>query len=167
MNCKIDNRQRLVEHITQQQGAFYRLAYSYVKNPDDAMDVVQEAVVKSLANIDRLREPAYLKTWFYRILLNECMNHFRKTKNLFPLNEELAVQPVPGREPFERLDLYYAIDRLTLEEQTIIRLRFFEDLKLEEISRATGIKLNTVKTKLYKALKKLRELTGEEIPDEP
>ena len=63
----------------------------------------------------------------------------------------------------ERLDLYAAIDRLGPKEQVIIRLRFFEDMKLEEISRVTGTNLNTVKSRLYKSLRKLRELTGEEV----
>ena len=73
-----DNRQLLVEHILNGQTDFYRLAMSYVKNRDAAMDVVQEAIVKALSKVDSVREPAYLKTWFYRILINEAMNHFRQ-----------------------------------------------------------------------------------------
>ena len=68
------NRQLLVDYITAGQADFYRLAYSYVKNRDAALDVVQESIVKALTKIDSLREPAYLRTWFYRILLNERMN---------------------------------------------------------------------------------------------
>ena len=45
----------------------------------------------------------------------------------------------------------------------MVKLRFFEELKLEEIAQATGVNLNTVKSRLYKALKKLRTMTGEEI----
>ena len=77
-------RQLLVDHILNHQADFYRLAFSYVKNQDAAMDVVQEAIVKALDKVDTLREPAYLKTWFYRILLNEAMNHFRRTRDLIP-----------------------------------------------------------------------------------
>lgn len=51
-------------------------------------------------------------------------------------------------------------------EQAVIRLRFFEDMKLEEIAKCTGTNLNTVKSRLYKALKKLKEMTGEEIEHE-
>ena len=59
-----DNRQLLVEHILNGQTDFYRLAVSYVKNRDAALDVVQEAIVKALSKVDSVREPAYLKTWF-------------------------------------------------------------------------------------------------------
>lgn len=162
-----DNRQLLVDHIVNGQAEHYRLAFSYVKNRDAALDVVQEAIVKALTKIDSLREPAYLKTWFYRILLNEAMNHFRRNRNLVPFDELVDHRTEEGGDPGERLDLYDAIQRLSLPEQTVVKLRFFQDLKLEEIARCTGTNLNTVKSRLYKALKKLKDMTGEEIEHEP
>lgn len=158
-----DNRQLLVEHIVSGQTDFYRLAMSYVKNRDAALDVVQEAIVKALSKVDTVREPAYLKTWFYRILINEAMNHFRRNRNLVSLEEVMADRAAEPRDPGERLDLYDAIDRLSFPEQTVIKLRYFEDMKLEEIAQATGANLNTVKSRLYKAIRKLKDMTGEEI----
>jgi len=125
-------------------------------------NVVQESIVKALAKSDTLRRPEYLKTWFYRILLNESMNHHRRAKRLVPLEDTLLETPVPARDPGERLDLYDAIERLDWKEQTVVRLRFFEDMKLEEIARVTNTNLNTVKSRLYKSLRRLRELTEEE-----
>ena len=158
-----DNRQLLVEHIVSGQTDFYRLAMSYVKNRDAALDVVQEAIVKALSKVDTVRELAYLKTWFYRILINEAMNHFRRNRNLVSLEEVMADRAAEPRDPGERLDLYDAIDRLSFPEQTVIKLRYFEDMKLEEIAQATGANLNTVKSRLYKAIRKLKDMTGEEI----
>lgn len=162
-----DNRQLLVEHIVNGQTDFYRLAMSYVKNRDAALDVVQEAIVKALSKVDTVREPAYLKTWFYRILINEAMNHFRRNRNLVSLEEVMADRAAEPRDPGERLDLYDAIDRLSFPEQTVIKLRYFEDMKLEEIAQATGANLNTVKSRLYKAIRKLKDMTGEEIDYAP
>lgn len=162
-----DNRQLLVEHIVSGQTDFYRLAMSYVKNRDAALDVVQEAIVKALSKVDTVREPAYLKTWFYRILINEAMNHFRRNRNLVSLEEVMADRAAEPRDPGERLDLYDAIDRLSFPEQTVIKLRYFEDMKLEEIAQATGANLNTVKSRLYKAIRKLKDMTGEEIDYAP
>lgn len=161
-----DNRQLLVDHIVSGQADFYRLAFSYVKNREAALDVVQEATVKALTKVDSLREPAYLKTWFYRILLNESMNYFRRNKNLVPFDETLWDRAVDAPDAGERLDLYDAIEQLTPTEQTVIKLRFFEDMKLQEIARCTDTNLNTVKSRLYKALRKLKDMTGEEIDDE-
>ncbi len=161
-----DIRRLLADYIVSHQEDFYRLAFSYVKNRDAALDVVQESIVKALAKADTLREPAYLRTWFYRILLNESMNHFRRSSRLLPLDEVEQQSAPAGRAPEERLDLYDAIDRLDPKEQAVIKLRFFEDMKLEEIARATGANLNTVKSRLYKALRKLRDMTGEDLRDE-
>lgn len=162
-----DNRQLLVDHIVSGQADFYRLAFSYVKNREAALDVVQEATVKALTKVDSLREPAYLKTWFYRILLNESMNYFRRNKKLVPFDEALWDRAVESPDAGERLDLYDAIEQLTPTEQTVVKLRFFEDMKLQEIARCTDTNLNTVKSRLYKALRKLKDMTGEEIDDEP
>ncbi len=156
-------RQQLNEYIITHQEDFYRLAFSYVKNRDAALDVVQESIVRALSKSDSLRQPEYLKTWFYRILLNESINHYRRGKRLVPLEESAADAPAPASDPAERLDLYAAIERLDPKEQAVIRLRFFEDMKLEEIAGVTGANLNTVKSRLYKSLRKLRQLTGEEV----
>ncbi|WP_186567510.1 RNA polymerase sigma factor [Lawsonibacter celer] len=158
--------QQLVDYLVSGQADFYRLAFSYVKNRDAALDVVQESIVKALSKSDTLRETAYLKTWFYRILLNESMNYFRRGRRLVPFPEQQEEPAAPDPDVGERLDLYDAIDRLSLQEQAVIRLRFFEDMKLEEIAQATGANLNTVKSRLYKSLRKLREWTGEELSDE-
>ena len=159
--------QQLTDYIVAHQEDFYRLAYSYVKNRDAALDVVQEAIVKALSKVDTVREPAYLKTWFYRILINEAMNHFRRNRNLVSLEEVMVDRAVESGDPGERLDLYDAIDRLSFQEQTVIKLRYFEDMKLEEIAQATGANLNTVKSRLYKAIRKLKDMTGEEIDYAP
>lgn len=92
-------RQQLSDYIVAHQEEFYRLAYSYVKNRDAALDVVQESIVKALAKSDTLRRPEYLKAWFYRILLNESMNHHRRAKRLVPLEDTLLETPAPAGTP--------------------------------------------------------------------
>ena len=166
MNTAPDNRQLLTDNILAHQEDFYRLAYSYVKDRDAALDVVQESIVKALTKAASLRDPAYLRTWFYRILVNESMDFFRRGRRLVPLEGQLdqAAAPEPDRSAW--LDLYDAIDRLNEKERTVIRLRFFEDMKLEEIARVTGANLNTVKSRLYKGLKRLKDWTGEELDHE-
>ena len=74
--------QQLTDYLVAHQEDFYRLAFSYVKNRDAALDVVQESIVKALAGADGLRRPERMGTWFYRILLHECMNHYRRTRRL-------------------------------------------------------------------------------------
>ena len=166
-NSAEQTRQLLTDYIVSGQTDFYRLAYSYVKNREAALDVVQESIVRALTKIDSLREPAYLKTWFYRILVNESVNCCRRGKRLVSLEDAGPEEGAPPPDHAARLDLYDAIGRLSTAEQTVVRLRFFQDLKLEEIARVTDTNLSTVKTRLYKALAKLKDFTGEDINDGP
>ncbi len=105
----------MVDYLVSGQADFYRLAFSYVKDRDAALDVVQESIVKALSKSDTLRETAYLKTWFYRILLNESMNYFRRGRRLVPFPEQQEEPAAPDPDVGERLDLYDAIDRLSLQ----------------------------------------------------
>ena len=155
------------EYITQNQQAFYRLAYSYTKNSDAALDVVQDAVVKGIEKLHTLRNPAYMKTWFYRILVNQALTYLRG-KKVVSLEEytESTCPAAEEQDVAQNVDLYRAVQGLEPILRTIVILRFFEDMKLEEIAQATGANLNTVKSRLYKSLRKLREWTGEELSDE-
>lgn len=143
----------LIPFIRENQQQFYRLAFSYVRDSETAMDLVQDAIVKAIQNMHTLRQPDRLKTWFYRILVNECLMYLRKNRKLLPiqsLEQELAA-PEQGNQ-----DLHEAISQLPPHLRTIILLRFFEDMKLEEIARITRTNLSTVKSRLYKALKLLK-----------
>lgn len=81
---------QLTEYITGNQNKFYRLAYSYLNNKEAALDAVQNAVCKALKNYPSLRNPDYLKTWFYRVLVNECLAYRKKYRRGLPLEELLG-----------------------------------------------------------------------------
>ena len=150
--------------IREHQQDFYRLAFRYVHCQEAALDVVQEALEKGLRGLTSLREPAYMKTWFYRILVNESLTYLRRhRREVLPFEEALAdlpAQPAPDRA--EALDLYAAIDRLDPKLKTVVMLRCFEDMKLAEIAQVTGANLNTVKSRLSTALRRLRLAMEEE-----
>ncbi len=153
----------LVAYIVQEQNKFYRLAYSYVKNQEDALDVVQNAVCRALENYDSLRDEKAVKTWFYKILVNECFA-LLKAKKRMVLSEDDSYWEIPYEEEGYEIhdDLHIQIGQMEKDVQTIIKLRFFEELTLEEISRVLEINLNTVKAKLYRGLKTLRVAIGKE-----
>ncbi|MBB4825125.1 RNA polymerase sigma-70 factor (ECF subfamily) [Sporosarcina luteola] len=155
---------KLVEDfIVEHQQAHYRLAYSYVKNKDNALDIVQESILKALRSVDRLEEMKFLKTWFYRIVVNTAIDFLRKNGRVSVMNDEILDTHLPvSKDGKNDLDLRDAIDELPAVHKTIIILRFFEDMKIDEIAAITGDNVNTVKTRLYAALKKLRVEMGEE-----
>lgn len=158
----------LVErYIIENHQTYYRLAYSYVKNKENALDIVQEAVFKALRSIDKLEEVNYLKTWLYRIIVNTAIDFIRKHERVSIMEDEILESHLPAsKNELSDLDLQEAVEHLPPLYKTIIILRFFEDLKLEEIAEITGDNLNTVKTRLYAALRKLRVEMGEEQANE-
>lgn len=163
-----DEKFRLVEkYIVENQHTYYRLAFSYVKNKENALDIVQEAIFKALRSIDKLDEVSYMRTWLYRIIINTAIDFIRKHQRMTIMEDDILESHLPSMEnEMSDLDLQEAVDQLPPTYKTIIILRFFEDLKLEEIAEITGDNLNTVKTRLYAALRKLRVEMGEEQANE-
>ena len=160
---KTDKLKLLENFITENREAHYRLAYSYVKNKENALDIVQDSILKALKSIDRLEEIIYLKTWFYRIIVNTSIDFIRKHQRVTVMDDDVLSVHLPQLEDeMTDMDLQEAIDQLPPKYKTLIILRFFEDLKIDEIAAITDQNINTVKTRLYSALKKLRiEVGGE------
>ncbi|MBE5986865.1 RNA polymerase sigma (SigV) subunit [Lacrimispora xylanisolvens] len=132
---------------------YYRLAYSYAKNESDALDIVQESAYKVLKDIKKLKDQSLLSTWIYRIVINTSIDFLRKRNN-----ETVSIYDleIPHEDQYQDDDPKEMIAFLNEEERTIVILKFFEDLKLEEIADALNMNVNTVKTRLYRALKKIR-----------
>lgn len=147
----------LEKYLVENKEAHYRLAYSYVKNKEDALDMVQESIYKAFRYIDSLEDLNYIKNWFYKILINTSLDFLRKNNRVsFVEDNILEANSEANEDRYEDLDLKDALDGLPDNVKTIIILRYFEDLKLEDIAYILGISLGTVKTRLYTGLKKLR-----------
>ncbi len=154
----MNTEQQLVGLIKVNKEKYYRVAFAYVKNKEDALDIVYNAIIKALQKIDQLRNGNYLETWFYRILINESISFVRKNKNTAYL-DELPDSQLPLTEDYNReqyMTLYSAIDHLPPKLKSVVLLRYFEDMKLDEIAEITSTKLSTVKARLYKALELLK-----------
>ena len=146
----------LEDYLIAEQAKFYLLAYSYLYNEDEALDAVQNAICQALEKHSSLRQKELFKSWFKRILLNSCLDIIRQKQRVKPAPaESLEIAGYEDPMPEDEL-LANRINRLSLEEQTVIKLRFYEDLSLKEISLITETNLSTVKSRLYSALKKLR-----------
>ena len=153
----------LTSYLITEQARFYRLAYSYLKNREEALDAVQTAVCRAWEQQDRLREPEAVRTWFYRILIHVCTDMLRQRKRVTfvppdALDAGSYEDPLPDDGSLNR-----RVEALPPEIATIVRLRFYEELSLKEISEVTGWNLSTVKTRLYTGLRKLRiSMEGDE-----
>ena len=149
---------KLVEKfILENREAHYRLAYSYVRNRDTALDIVQESILKALNSIDRLDEIAYMKTWFYRIVINTSIDFIRKHQRVTVMDDDVLSRHLPQLEDeMTDIDLQDAIDQLPSTDKTLINIRFFEDLKIYGIAVITDDNIMSTKMRVYRALKRLR-----------
>ena len=155
---------QLTDYLVEDQARFYRLAYSYLHDREEALDAVQTAVCKALEKQDSLKDADAMRTWFYRILVNVCTDVLRQRK-LVTLVPPEALDAGSYEDPLpEDGSLAKRVDALPPEVSAIIRLRFYEEQSLAEISRILDCPLSTVKTRLYTGLKKLRiQMEGEAI----
>ena len=142
----------LVDYIQNNQERFYRVAFSYCKSREDALDIVQDSIYKALKSHKSIQTD-YFESWFYRILINTSISHLRKRKDSISYDPEAMTL---GAEDKEYIDLYDAIDGLNLEDRSLIILRFFEDKKIKDVAEILNMNVNTVKTRLYRILKDLK-----------
>ncbi len=139
--------------ILDNQNQLYRLAYSYVNNREDALDIVQESICKALSSAKSLNSPAVVKTWCYRIVVNSALDFLRRRRKDLYLEADRVVSE---SDEYRDFDLQTAIANLSTRNRTIILLRYYEDMKLEEIAEIMGENVNTIKTALYSTLRRLR-----------
>lgn len=147
----------IVKYIVENQEKFYRVAYSYMRNKEDALDVVQNAVCKALEHYDTLQNQKAVKTWFYRILVNESCTMLRKEKKETPLEDGMMDVLVYIESAYDKdQQVFEMVMQLPQTQKTVILLHYYEDMTLREIAEITSTNINTVKSRLYSALAKLK-----------
>ena len=145
---------KLNDLIRDNQIKYFKIAMSYMKNEDDSLDVLHNAIVKAIKNCRQLKEPKYMDTWFCRILINECLAFIKKKE------KEIAIEYIESYGQSENFEdetenmmiLNKAINKLENNLRNIIILRYFNGMKISDIAEVTNTNLNTVKSRLYKAL---------------
>lgn len=160
-----DAKRELVEQLLlTNYNQYYRLAIGYVHNEADAMDIVQNGACKAIRASASLQKPQFAETWLYRIMLNECFQAVRKplVVSYDALQEEPGAPPSFTEDTYEDIDLKRAMDALEPRDKAIIILRYFEDRKLEEIAELLEENLSTVKSRLYRSLRKLRQALSDD-----
>lgn len=151
-----ETKEQLVEKIIlEKYNNYYRLALSLTHSEADASDAVQEGAYRAIRRSKSLRDPAQAEAWIYRIMLNETYRILKRDINVDL--DSVYESDVPSQEDtYEDFDLKKAMDALPPIDKTIVEMRFFEDMKIEEIAEILGRNTATVKSRLYRALKKLR-----------
>lgn len=141
----------------------YKTAWLHCKNEEIALEAVQECVARAYEKVNTLKEPGLFRTWVTRILLNAVTDQYRRQARLIYLEErpEWAAQEEQISQE-EKLDLYAAVERLPEKQRTAVILKYFQDLKISEISDIMDIPEGSVKAYLHQARKRLRDELGRE-----
>lgn len=151
-------KQECAELMVKNRMKFYRIAYSYVKNEQDALDIVSEATYRGISHLKELREPEYFSSWMTRIVINTAIEMLRKNARHVVLEdymlEDCAEQTIDQEI---RFDLYQALDALCAEDKAYIILKYFEGYCFRDIAELFGMPESTVKSKVYKCLGSMRK----------
>lgn len=151
------DEQAIMELLTRHEDTLYRTAYAYLKNEHDAIEAVQELTYRALKKIHSVKEPAYIATWLVRIIINICLDA-KKRQEKFVYNQDMEIAST-DHQPFEMTDI---IASLPKEQQELIYLKYFQDMKNADIAQLKQIPEGTVKSRLHTTLKRLRLLIEKE-----
>ncbi|MCI2779450.1 sigma-70 family RNA polymerase sigma factor [Clostridium perfringens] len=145
----------------------YKMAFLYVKDEQDALEVIHETVYRAFLNIQKLKKAKFFNTWITRILINVSIDFLkRKGKNQMLDESTPIIKEKCEISTEEKLDLYNAIDLLNDNYKTVIIMMYFNDMKIKDISKVMETPENTVKTYLRRAKQALGEILKEGYLDE-
>ncbi len=162
------------ELIQRFQQPVYGMVYRLLGNQSDASDVVQDVFLKVFRCVHSFREQSSLRTWIYRIAVNEAHNHrrwfTRHCRHEVPLEHEreddaktYEVAADPGRSPYHlaldsenRMLIEQALTRINPDFRTVVVLRDIENLSYEEIAEILQLSLGTVKSRILRGRESLR-----------
>lgn len=132
---------------------------------DDSDDLVQEVFVKVYKNIDKFREDAQLYTWIYRIATNECLTFLNKKKRRFflpivdvegELKNKIDNSPYIDGDAIE-IKLQKALLKLPDKQRLVFNMKYFDEMKYEDIARITDTSVGALKASYHHAVKKIEE----------
>lgn len=148
------DKDAFVTLIEKNKVSLYKAAKSYLRNEEDIADVMQDTILSAYEHIGELKNAAYFRTWITRILMNECNNLLRKQKRFIPKEqvEDMAASAVADDREF-----YELLGELQEDVRMIFLLYYGEGFNIREIAQILDLNENTVKSRLQRGRKKLRQ----------
>ena len=136
--------------------SIYRMAYMYMKNQADSLDIVQEVAYRAFKNRSSLKELNYFKTWILKITINASIDFLRKKQKVveLPFTRELGTQQTEDK--YSDLLLNELLHSLDEDEKRLIYLKYYQEYTFQEISDIIDAPISTVKSKIYRTLEKIR-----------
>ncbi|KPB04086.1 sigma-70 family RNA polymerase sigma factor [Bacillus sp. CHD6a] len=144
--------------IKNEQEKLYKIAYAYVKNEQDALDVVQEATINAYKAFPKLEKSQYFSTWMTRILINTAINELRRKKKITFLDIEKHEQSVKETHlSIHKLDLAEVLERLKPEQRSLLMMKFTYGYSIKEMAQILEKPEGTIKSQLHRTLAQVKE----------
>ena len=161
---KLKNQDQVAQKVLYDKYAplFYSICLRYVKNEVDAEDILIESFCKIFEKIDQFKDKGSFEGWMKRIVINQSLMHIRKHSNLnLHVELEKAYQVKTNPEIIENInykEILKLIQELPMGYRTVFNLYVIEGYKHKEVAEILNISINTSKSQLILAKKKLRDL---------
>lgn len=153
----MSNREIVEQYLIDNRDTFYRIAYIHVQSEADAFDIVSEATIKAITKCHSLRNPVAIKSWFYRILIR-CVYDSTNLKKKINVCEDFSDQIMDSsnQDQLMTISTLELIQKLPTKYQTVIILRYYEDLSFKEMASILHLPQSTIKSRVKKAIELLR-----------
>ena len=143
----------------------YRLAAVVLHDPSEAQDAVHDAFLIAWRKYDSLRDPTRFEAWFDRIVVNTCRDRLRHVARL-QVRDISGGPDIAGGDPTaavpDELVVQRALGRLKPDDRIVLALRFYRDMKVDDIAAAMGIRPRAATSRLHRALRRLRAVLDED-----
>ncbi|WP_216829704.1 RNA polymerase sigma factor [Alkalihalobacterium elongatum] len=167
--AKKGNKEALLQLIMEKKDDYYKLALTYMGNSHDAMDAMEDMIVRLYEKIDQLKKEDAFYSWSKTILVNSCKTLLRKQKKLILIEDWNTPTQSDGGQAIDinpyintehQIDIQQLMLHLNEHQKEAIQLKYFHDLDYQSISEITNVSIGTVKSRIFQGLKKLRDHYG-------
>nr|WP_326174213.1 sigma-70 family RNA polymerase sigma factor [uncultured Ruminococcus sp.] len=149
--------------------AAYFVAMKITKDEEESLDIVSDSYIKAFASLDKLENDEKFPAWFNQIVANRCRDYLKKAKpmhlsDMTEDGEDFELEDIDGEIPDELLEnkdviecVRRVVERLPEEQRMCVILRYYDEMSLQEIADTLEVSLGTVKSRLSRASKKMRD----------
>ena len=164
--ARVGDKEALLALIMAQKLDYYRLAYTYMGNQEDAMDAIEDMTVVLYEKMARLKKPEAFYSWSKTILVNSCRKLLRNRKKHLCIDDMLPDSPPLLPDEFasmlQQITLAKHMSMLSDKQQEVLKLRYYLDMDYRAIAELLDIPLGTVKSRISIGLKQLAASLGGE-----
>lgn len=153
-NKTVRTQDEIIQTIEQYSNTIFKVALSYTKGKAVAEDVMQDVLIKYMTNSTVFKDEEHKKAWLIRVTINECKQFFRSIWNA----RRIPLEDIYEFNTPERDIAFYAVMDLPIKYRIVIHLYYYEEMSVKEISRALKLNENTIRSRLHRARKMLKDV---------